>query len=143
MATGNIFQTSWLTWLLSCGPLFILSCNPVTLLRGHSVLLLTGQFKVCVNWRAELTGDRQESSDRLVPEGGGPENRGNCLWIGCVWGKGRGLGKLYGRKRGWEIDCTAVHRHTNIHIEKNNANVKNGIKFSSQISRISLFIAQY
>lgn len=112
----EISFSSWFSWFLSCGPLFILSCNPMIMLRGHSVLLLTGQFKVCVNWRAEFTGDRRESSDRLVPEGGGPEKQGNCLWIGCVWGKGRGLGKLYGRKRGWEIDCTAVHRqhaHTN------------------------------
>lgn len=135
MVSLNIFLSSWLSWLLTCGPILILSCNPVTLLRGHSVLLLTGQFKVCVNWRAELTGDRWESSDRLVPEGVGPEKRGNCLWIGCVWGKGRGLGKLYGRKRGWEIDCTAVHKQhahtqTHMHTEINNVNVKNLIKYS-------------
>jgi len=103
--TSNAYQdfllfSSSLLCFLSSAPLLILSCNPMTRLKGHSVLLLTGQFKVWVNCSLELTGDWQESSDRLVTEEGGPEKRGNCLWIGCAWGKGRGLGKLYGSRRG-------------------------------------------
>ncbi|XP_077077941.1 uncharacterized protein LOC143731159 [Siphateles boraxobius] len=42
-------------------------------LKGHSVLLLTGQFKVWVNCRVELTGDWQESSDRIYRRSQGSE----------------------------------------------------------------------